>query len=184
VTAPPDLRVIDDLSRADGRTGLGTGWALVTDGVMGGVSTGTLRRCILAGRAALHLRGAVRLENNGGFLQMAADLAPDGGTFDATGWDGLAVDLCGPAETYGLHLRTADLTRPWQSFRAGVAVTPEWQRHLLPFAAFRPHRTEAALAPARLRRVGLIAIGRAFQADVAMGGLWLYRAPVSPPPAR
>jgi hypothetical protein len=152
--------------------------------VMGGVSAGTLRRELIGGLPALRLQGQVRLDNNGGFLQMAADLSPVGGAFDATGWTGLAIDLCGPPEIYGLHLRTTDLTRPWQSYRADLTVTPDWQRHFLPFTQFQPHRTDAALIPARLRRVGLIAIGRAFRADVAMGGLWLYRRPVSPRPAR
>jgi hypothetical protein len=183
VSAPADLRAIDDLTRTDGRTVAGTGWALISDGVMGGVSAGTLRREVVAGRPALRLRGEVRLENNGGFLQMATDLAPDGGAFDASGWTGLAVDLCGPPKTYGLHLRTTDLTRPWQSFRADLAVTSDWRRHVLPFAAFRPHRTEARLDPARLRRIGLIAIGRAFHADLAMGGLWFWRDAVSLRPA-
>jgi hypothetical protein len=184
VTAPPDLRVIDDLTRDDGLTAAGTGWALISDGVMGGVSSGTLRRGAVAGRPALHLQGSVRLDNNDGFLQIAADLAPGGGAFDATGWTGLAIDLCGPAESYGLHLRTTDLTRPWQSFRADLTIGPDWQRHFLPFTAFQPHRTDVALTPARLRRVGLISIGRAFGADVAMGGLWLYRDAVSLRPAR
>lgn len=175
MTAPPDLRVIDDLTRSDGLTALGTGWALISDAVMGGVSSGTLRRETVAGRPAIHLQGTVRLDNNGGFLQIAADLDPGGGAFDASSWTGLAIDICSPPEIYGLHLRTTDLTRPWQSFRAELSITPDWQRHFLPFEAFHPHRTEAALNPARLRRVGLIAIGRAFRADVAMGGLWLYR---------
>jgi hypothetical protein len=175
VTGPAGLLSIDDLSGAPGRTSMGTGWALISDGVMGGVSAGTLRRETVAGRPALRLQGEVRLENNGGFLQMATDLAPGGTAFDASGWTGLAIDLCGPPEAYGLHLRTTDLTRPWQSFRADLAVTPDWQRHFMPFKAFQAHRTEAALNPGRLRRVGLIAIGRAFRADVAMGGLWLYR---------
>ena len=177
MTAPPTLRVIDDLTceDGDGLTALGTDWALISDAVMGGVSTGMLRREAVAGRTALHLQGTVRLDNSGGFLQIAADLEPSGGALDATGWTGLAIDLCGPAQDYGLHLRTTDLTRPWQSFRAELACTPDWQRHYLPFAAFRPHRTEAALNAGRLRRVGLIAIGRAFRVDLAMGGLWFYR---------
>lgn len=175
MTAPPDLLVIDDLSRVDGLTALGTGWTLISDRVMGGISAGTLRRETVGDRPALHLQGAVRLDNNGGFLQIAADLAPGGGALDATGWTGLAIDLCGPPEAYGLHLRTTDLMRPWQSFRADLSITPDWQRHFLPFSAFQPHRTDAALNAERLRRVGLIAIGRDFRADVAMGGLWLYR---------
>lgn len=177
MTAPvtPDLRVIDALAREGGQTAAGTIWALISDGVMGGVSAGTLRRETVDGRPALRLQGDVRLENNGGFLQMAADLAPGGAPFDASGWAGLAIDLCGPPERYGLHLRTTDLTRPWQSFRADLSVTAGWQRHILPFADFLPDRTDAALDLRRLRRVGLVAIGRAFRADVAMGGLWFWR---------
>jgi hypothetical protein len=168
--------ILDDLSREGGETALGTRWALVSDGVMGGVSSGTLEREVVDGRMALRLRGAVRLENNGGFLQMAVDLAPAGGVLNARGWDGLRMSIWGNGAEYGVHLRTPDLARPWKSFRAQVQSGPDWQVFDLPFAAFVPHRTETALDISRLRRLGILAIGRAFQADVALGGLHLYRA--------
>lgn len=169
------LAVIDDLTRAGGLTAAGTRWELVSDAVMGGVSEGQLAREMLDGRMALRLRGAVRLDNNGGFLQMAADLAPGRGTLDARGWDGLRLVLRGNGAGYGVHLRTPDLTRPWQSFRARLAPGPRWETHDLPFADFVPHRTDAALATDRLRRIGIVAIGGAFEADVALAGLWLFR---------
>lgn len=161
-------QVLDDM--ADG----GPLWQLVTDGVMGGVSAGRLSRGLVAGRAALRLTGRVRLENNGGFVQMARDLAP-GGVLDASGWAGLSLDVLGNGESYGVHLRTDALTRPWQSFRAGFTAGPEWARLTIPFAAFAPHRTDAALDVTRLRRIGIVAIGRAFDADVALGRLGLWR---------
>lgn len=161
-------RILDDM--ADG----GPLWALVTDGVMGGVSAGRLMRETVAGRPALRLTGRVSLENNGGFVQMARDLAP-GGVLDASGWTGLTLDVLGNGESYGVHLRTDTLSRPWQSFRAGFAAGPDWARLTIPFAAFAPHRTEAALDVARLRRIGIVAIGRAFEADVALGRLGLWR---------
>ena len=170
--------IIDDLSDPTGLSALGTRWQLVTDQVMGGVSQGTLSREEVAGRPALVMRGDVRLENNGGFVQMALDLArPDaagGGTLDARAWQGLEIDVHGAPQAYSLHLRTTDLERPWQSYRQGFEARPEWQRLRLAFADFAAYRTEAPLDLTRLRRLGIVAIGRAFTADLAVGGLRFY----------
>jgi hypothetical protein len=142
---------------------------------MGGVSDGRLDKDTVAGRRAVHLTGTVSLENNGGFVQMALDLRPDGRPLDASAWTGVALTLCGNAETYNVHLRTADLERPWQSYRHSVQAGAAWQTVQLPFAAFHAHRVTAPLAPARLTRIGLVAIGRAFEADVALADLRFYR---------
>ena len=167
--------VLDDLSRPFPETPLGTRWGLVTDTVMGGVSQGRLTREAVAGRSALRLRGDVRLENSGGFVQMALDLAPGGGVLDARGWTGLALEVCGNGAAYGAHLRTDTVTRPWQSWRHPFPTAPQWHSLRLPFAAFAAHRIEGALQPGRLRRLGLVAIGRAFEADLALADLRLYR---------
>jgi hypothetical protein len=175
MTGPRATALIDDLSRDDGRAATGTGWEVILDGVMGGVSTGRLSRETVQGRAALRLQGQVRLENNGGFVQMALDLARGGGPVDASGWTGIELEVFGNAEPYALHLRTTAATRPWQSWRQGFTALPEWQRLRMPFAGFVPHRIEAPLDPAALRRIGLIAIGRAFQADVSLGAIRFFR---------
>lgn len=170
--------IIDDLSNPDGLSALGTRWQLVTDQVMGGVSRGTLTRETVAGRPALVMRGDVRLENNGGFIQMALDLArpeaPENGTLDARSWQGLEIDVHGARQSYGLHLRTTDLDRPWQSYRLGFPARPVWQRLRLPFTEFVPNRTEAPIDLSRLRRLGIVAIGRAFMADLALGRVRFY----------
>jgi len=175
--ALPSL-TIDDLSDPAGLSAVGTRWKLVTDQVMGGVSRGTLTRETVAGRPALVIRGDVRLENNGGFIQISLDLAhpeaPGRGTLDVRSWQGLEIDVYGARQPYSLHLRTTDLDRPWQSYRQEFAVQPVWQSLRLPFADFVPHRTEAPLDLSRLRRLGIVAIGRAFRADLALGGVRLY----------
>jgi hypothetical protein len=51
----------------------------------------------------------------------------------------------------------------------------EWRTIRLPFAGFEPHRLDAPLDIARLRRLGVVAIGRAFTADITIGGLQFYR---------
>ena len=88
-------RIIDDFSQPGPRTRCGTAWELVSDQVMGGVSDGRLTHEPVAGRPAHHLTGTVSLDNNGGFLQMALDLHPDGNAVDASGFAGLAGALMG-----------------------------------------------------------------------------------------
>lgn len=166
--------VIDDLSRDPPISRIGTRWQLLTDQVMGGVSVGSLSREIVEGHPALRMRGDVSLANNGGFVQMALDLAQDGGSFDASDWLGLELEMLGNDQEYGVHLRTSDLARPWQSYRSSFLATPAWQTIKLPFADFAPHRTDIPLDLRRLRRLGVIAIGREFSADIAIGGVCFY----------
>ena len=149
-------------------------WRLVTDAVMGGVSRGSIAKETLEGREAIRMRGDVSTENNGGFVQIALDLAPETGSFDAGGFTGLEMDVLGNHESYGAHLRTTDITRPQQSYRQGLVTTPDWQTLQLPFVQFMPYRTDIPLDVRRLRRIGLVAIGREFAADLAVARLAFY----------
>ena len=168
--------MIDDPSGDFPLASAGTRWQMLSDAVMGGVSAGRMSRAVLAGRPAIHMQGDVSLDNNGGFIQIALDLAPDGATIDAAAFSGIALDVLGNDEAYGLHLRTSELSRPWQSYRTSFAARPEWQELRFPFSSFVPHRTEIPLNLHLLRRIGIVAIGRAFAADVAIGGARFYSA--------
>lgn len=166
--------IIDDLSESFPEAANGARWELLSDRVMGGVSSGALRREVVRGRAALRLQGNVSLENNGGFIQMALDLSPDGRSIDGRGFTGIEIEVSGNGEAYGLHLRTDDLLRPWQSYRQAFTADEQWRVIGLPFRAFRAHRTDAPLDLARLRRIGLVAIGRAFRADLAVSAVRFF----------
>lgn len=150
-----------------------TGWRLVTDGVMGGVSRGTLSETTQDGRRCLHLEGQVSTANNGGFIQAAQEIAPaDAKRLGA--YAGVRVALRGNGEAYNIHLRTSDLWLPWQSFRATVQATGEWRTVSVPFADFTAYKTRAQLRPERLRRLGIVAIGRDFAADLCIGEVAFY----------
>jgi len=166
--------ILDDRSRPGLDTPLGTAWRLVSDRVMGGVSSGRLFPDSVDGRSCLHLTGEVSLENDGGFLLASLDLA-ESGLLDASVYAGIELEVLGNGEDYNLHLRTADTTLVWQSYRATFDTAPTWQTLRLPFAGFRPHRIDQALDLTRLRRLGIVAIGRAMQADVCIARLNLYR---------
>jgi len=148
-------------------------WRIVTDTVMGGVSSATLEPARTQDRNCLRMRGDVSLENNGGFVQATLDLLPNG-FLDASGYCGIEIDVCGNGESYNLHLRTADTRIVWQSYRAGFIADSRWQTLKIPFQSFHPHRIDTPLDTAHLRRLGVVAIGRAMQADISIGRLALY----------
>nr|WP_092642053.1 CIA30 family protein [Jannaschia faecimaris] len=145
-------------------------WEYVADTVMGGVSTGQITREVVGGRAAVRLTGDVSLDNNGGFVQMAFDTDVDASVFV-----GVEFDAYGNGETYELRARTDALTRPWQSFRATFVAPAEWTTIRIPFADLEAHRTDARFVPGELRRLGLLAIGREFRADLAVSGIRLFQ---------
>ena len=87
---------------------------------MGGVSTGDIsRESHYHGRDANILRGTVRLDNNGGFIQMATNFAPtiasDGSTsqnnsfrtatpIDASKFTGIEIDVhCDVSDTFNVQ---------------------------------------------------------------------------------
>ncbi len=170
MTAPA---LIDDFSQAD-RASNGQRWRFFSDRVMGGVSTGNAVHTVVDSRPAVRLTGDVSLENNGGFVQVALDLTADGRAFDAGAFSGIAITLRGDGGTYALNLRTTDLHHPWQSYRYPLQSAAGWETHHCAFGAFTEHRTDSALNPAHLRRVGLIAIGEARPVDVAIADLRFY----------
>lgn len=149
-------------------------WRLVTDQVMGGISQGRLSKRVVDGLEASCLEGEVSTANNGGFVQMAVDLDP-GQAVMAAGYDGLRLRVRGNGEVYNVHLRTSDLWLPWQSFRASFEAPSSWHIIELPFAAFERYRTTVSLRVERLRRVGLVAVGRPFTAELCVADISLYR---------
>lgn len=167
-------QLIDDVSRDDMQSALGGKWQMVSDQVMGGVSDGTMLLTEKAGRRCLQLQGNVSTDNNGGFLQLALDLN-QGQSFDASAFKGIKIDVFGNGEDYNLHLRTKGLWFPWQAYRSSFRTEPKWQTVELPFAEFQAYKTSKALNTAKLRRIGLVAIGKDFAADVCLGSIQFYK---------
>ena len=168
-----ELLVLDDRSSGDGRAQNGVGWHLFTDGVMGGVSKGELNFDIVDNRRCMRLSGDVRLENNGGFVQIALDINL-GQIINTESYKGFLLDVYGNAEEYNMHLRTDETQRPWQSYRATFRAMPAWQTIVLPFSQFEPYRIATPMDPAGIRRIGIVAIGRAFAANLCIGRVALY----------
>lgn len=110
--AHSDAMLIDGFSGATLSSPLGTRWRVVSDQVMGGVSTATISLDTIDGRRCVRLRGDVRLDNNGGFVQASLDLAPESAALDASEYTGIRLVVRGNGEDYSVHLRTPDNVRP------------------------------------------------------------------------
>ena len=150
--------VIDDFSSLDL-------WRFVTDGVMGGVSEGTMTRGREGDVDYVRLSGDVSTENNGGFIQIRRDMPPLPPEAQV-----LTLRVRGNGASYFANLRTTDAKRPWHSYRAEFQTTNEWSDITLPFVDFTPagRGFDVPLNTQNIRAIGIIAYGRDYTADVSV----------------
>ena len=172
--ADEQILLIDDRSQNDLRTVSGEQWQLVTDGVMGGISDGQLVSDEIDDQPCVRLRGDVSLENNGGFIQATINLS-DALKKNLSEYGGLAIEVYGNDEDYNIHLRTNDLRLPWQSYRNTFHAKSGWKTLYLPFSEFTPYRVEKPLNINKLTRIGIVAIGRKFSADLCISRIGFYK---------
>lgn len=163
--ASDGTRLIDDFSTD--HSALATRWQGFTDRVMGGRSDIQAGYHNVDGRNVLLMKGQVRLENNGGFIQVRLPLDPRGVQMDASAYEGFKVTARavepGP---YYLHVRTAHTGRPWVYYRAALALGPDWQEITVPWSAFEGRGLRRSLDPNQLTSVALVAYGEAFEAHL------------------
>ena len=164
--------LIDDFSRGDGVSALGTRWQGFSDRVMGGRSD--LSAALVEGESgpALAMSGRVRLDNNGGFIQVRLPLSATG-PFDARAFRAIALRVRGQPGAYYLHLRSRATRLPWQYYRAPLAVTADWETVEVPMDRFTPQSLSTPLDPASLQSLALVAYGEAFDAHLEVGRIEL-----------
>ncbi|MEM6480974.1 MAG: CIA30 family protein [Pseudomonadota bacterium] len=155
-----------DQTRIADFTSGATGWRVITDQVMGGVSEG---RAVLregADHVYLELTGTVSTANNGGFVQARYDLTeplPEKA-------QALQLRVKGNGQRYFIHLRQRGATRPWHYYQAPFDAGPDWKNVTLPFSAFQPSRDglAAQINPVDVASIALVAYGRDHEARVAL----------------
>jgi len=177
--------IIDDMSENLPRTSSGTEWSGFTDKVMGGVSIGKVVREVVDGRNANVMKGKVSLYNNGGFIQMAASLSTDPAvslTVDASNFDGVELDVLyrgsEDIEKFNIHLRNPACLRQFSSYRGTFEVrSNEWVTVRLPWSSFVGHGPGSDSVPfdtSELRRIGIVAIGKAMEVYLAVSSVKFY----------
>lgn len=175
LAAGETLVLIDDF-RAQ-RSALGTSWQGFTDRVMGGLSDMQAGYREKEGSTVLAVTGQVRLENNGGFIQVRLPLDPGGNLLDVSQFEGIRVSARAiKPGAYYIHLRSADTRRPWSYYRAPLELGQDWAEIDLPWSAFEPRSLHRPLDPSRLLSVAVVAYGAAFDAELEIRSLaWLAR---------
>ena len=152
----------------------------------------SLAREVFDDRTANVLRGQVSLANNGGFIQMAVDLAPSQAGLrapvDASRFTGVELDVqcftesedsC-TTDTFNIHIKTTDCPKPFSSYRAAFdAPCGGWGTVRLPFAEFEPkgpgiENDNLAFRTSALTRLGVVAIGIARKVKLAIAGVRFY----------
>ena len=165
--------IIDDRSSGNLSSNLGTNWRLITDNVMGGVSSGSLILDNYQNKNCLRMQGNVSTENNGGFVQISLPLSEQE-TFDASAYAGIEMEVAGNNGPYNIHIRSSGLMFPWQSYRASFNVSPDWQTVRIAFAELDAYRTFKSFKPNQLQRLGLVGIGRDFEVDLCLASVKFY----------
>jgi len=176
--------VVDDLSEQFPFTSSGNQWSAFTDTVMGGKSNGSLSREEIEGKSANVLRGHVSLANNGGFIQMATDMALDPSvalTVDASDFDGIELDVLHGGsmakESFNVHIKNSDCLTT-ASYRATFDLEKgNWLTIRLPWSEFSGHGPGLSQTPMNIsiiRRIGVVAIGKEMDVCLALGGVRFY----------
>jgi len=170
---PAEEFVIDDFSDTTIAT-IGSAWEGFTDGVMGGRSEMEAGYRRSDGGYLLRMRGAVSLENNGGFIQMELPLQ-ERGTFDASEYRGVVVEARGMPGSYFVHIRTRRSRLPWQYYETPLEIGDEWSRVRVPFSDFTGESIRAELEPDRLATIAIVAAKAEFEADIYVRYVGFYR---------
>ena len=167
--------LLDNFSRSDGQSLIGTEWEGFTDRVMGGRSDMSAGVRDTDSGPALRMTGTVSLENNGGFIQVRLKLTEDG-TFDARPYTGIAIEARGTGDHYYIHLRNARTRFPWAYYAAPLPVTEEWRRIEIPFERFEGESMLGGnkIDVGRLRSVAVVAAKAEFDADIWVRSISLY----------
>ncbi|VTS05459.1 CIA30 family protein [Tuwongella immobilis] len=155
-----NMRVVMRLSTAP------VHWQVVTDRVMGGISTGILRTG--PGDAGIRFEGGLSLEQGGGFSSIRSLPMPLGLGLD----DRLRVRLRGDGRTYSLNVYVQPSPMAF-SYRFHVATSAEWGSVEIPLremVATSFGREQPQLGPMNASQA--VAVGWMLS-DKSPGAFWL-----------
>ena len=147
-------------------------WQLISDQVMGGVSTGSLDFIKKDKESFAHLTGLVSTENNGGFLQFRADVKH----LEKNNIQGIYLQVRGNKEKYYVHLRTGGTLLPWHYYASDFIADKAWKMVRLPLESFEPSSgwLRNSVSAKGIKSLGVVAYGRDHIADIQVTEIGFY----------
>ena len=152
-------KVIDNLKdvRAD--------WVPFSDQVMGGISEVNAFELEEDGISFYRLEGNVSTENNGGFIQVRAEVNLRNKNFE-----GIRIKVRGNNNEYYMHLRSPRML-PWNYYTSKFYASEEWQVIDLPLSSFEYSRDASkSFNSSKMKSIGIVAFGKDFEMDVGFDG--------------
>jgi len=128
---------------------------VVNDGVMGGLSQGTIE---MTQNDSLLFKGNISLQNNGGFSSFRIA----GKLWDLSAWKGIEILVKGDGRVYGLRAMTDEtFLRSSVSFTADFKTEEDqWVKLRIPFSAmkasWRGRKLDRNFDPAQIKGLGII----------------------------
>ena len=151
-------------------------WQYVSDRVMGGVSDGQVTLEQDGGIYYARLTGDVSTKNNGGFIQVRANVSFANSEKDGNNLQGVRLNVRGNGETYYIHIRTNDSWSPSDYYSSTFKADSDWKMINLPFDNFQRRRgsNEKDLDAKNITSFGIVAYGRDYTSDVSVSTIEFY----------
>ena len=171
--------IIDDMKNQSGIPdeefceGGNAKWCFVTDKVMGGISEGSLDFKKDNEIYFYRMTGQLSLENNGGFIQFRTKI--DNHPKEKS-YKGVRLRVRGNNNEYTVHIRTKYLLLPWQYYESAFQATDQWTTIELPFSSFKKSNfyQPSSVSSQDIKTIGIVAIGREFEAQIDLASIELY----------
>ena len=141
-------------------------WTLITDKVMGGISTGEYNYIKIDNNDVIKITGNVSTKNNGGFIQIRRNL--DG--INLTNAKNVEVLAKGNNEKYFIHLRTSFTILPWQYYQYSFTVKENFKNFVLPIKNFKKSGLllPNEINPQNIKSIGIVAFGKDYRAELTV----------------
>ena len=139
-------------------------WRYISDGVMGGVSKGSVSYEDQGGRNIALLSGDVSTQNNGGFIQIRKKIVDN----DLTKARNIKIIAKGNNEKYYIHLRTSGTILPWQYYALDFKVSENFEEFILPIENFKKSGSFlfSQVKPKNIKSIAVVAFGRDHEAEI------------------
>ena len=141
-------------------------WTLITDKVMGGISTGEYNYIKIDNNDVIKITGNVSTKNNGGFIQIRRNL--DG--INLTNAKNVEILAKGNNEKYFIHLRTSFTILPWQYYQYSFTVKENFKNFVLPIKNFKKSGLllPNEINPQNIKSIGIVAFGKDYRAELTV----------------
>ena len=144
-------------------------WVPFSDQVMGGISEVNAYELEENGVSFYRLEGNVSTENNGGFIQVRAEVNLRNKNFE-----GIRIKVRGNNNEYYMNLRSPRML-PWNYYTSKFYASEEWQVIDLPLSSFEYSRDASkSFNSSKMKSIGIVAFGKDFFAQVDIAGVEFY----------